>query len=263
MKKLLLGTVALAALGAGATANAADLGVRRAVVAAPVAYTNWTGCHLGGAVGNEWGNSDPWSTTSATTLGLFNGPTAAPNTPLNNGFSMNGFIGGFYGGCDYQVGYWVFGIEGDWSSLNKSGQTFEIPPFNTLFVNEAQERWIATVRGRLGYAVDRWMFYVTGGGAWVRIDSSEWSILAPSATGVTQSDTRSGWTVGAGLEYGLSYGWSVRSEYLYVQIPSFTTFTPGSGTGLSQFSHTFVNEGKLSNNIWRAGLTYKFGYYTR
>ena len=71
MKKLLLGTVALTALGAGVTANAADTAVpRRAAYVAPVAYTNWTGCHLGGQVGPEWGRNNGFSTTAASTAGL-------------------------------------------------------------------------------------------------------------------------------------------------------------------------------------------------
>jgi outer membrane immunogenic protein len=121
---------------------------------------------------------------------------------------------------------------------------------------------MATARGRLGYAVDKWLFYVTGGAAWVKIDSAEWNITVPGPTANLQSDTRTGWTVGVGLDYALSYGWSLRSEYLYVQIPSYTTFTPGSQPNNPGFSFpTNLSTGRLTNNIWRAGITYKIGYY--
>src|SRR5262249_61604756 len=109
-----------------------------------------------------------------------------------------------------------------------------------------QERWYATARARLGYAVDKWLFYVTGGGAWAKLDSSEFCLnnptvtvaggavippqcAGPLSTAVSQTDRRSGWTIGGGVEYALPYNWSIRSEYLFIRIPSYTTFTPGVG----------------------------------
>jgi outer membrane immunogenic protein len=266
MKKLLLGTVALAALGAGVTANAAELAVRRPAVrvAAPVAYTNWTGCHLGGQVGDEWGRNRGFTTTGATTFGLGGAAVPGGGLPVSNGYDLNGFIGGFYGGCDYQFGAWLIGIEADWSNLNKSGQAFHLGTpglLNALWVNETQERWVATLRGRLGYAVDKWLLYVTGGVAWARIDSSEFLIINPIATGLLQTDTRTGWTVGAGIEYAVGWGWSARTQYLFVDIPSFTTFTPGVGNGLTSVTLTNLDNGPIYNHILTAGLTYKFGYY--
>jgi hypothetical protein len=47
------------------------------------------------------------------------------------------------GGCDYQVGAWVFGIGTDWSNVNKSGQSFDLPLFSNTYVKETQERWVA------------------------------------------------------------------------------------------------------------------------
>jgi outer membrane immunogenic protein len=261
MKKLLLGSVALVALGAGAPAVAADFGVAPRAVHY-VAGTNWTGCHVGGMVGDEWGTTNGWRTTSATTLGLTGGPTTFPNTPLSPSYNMTGFTGGAYAGCDYQFGAWVVGVEGDWSSMNKAGQAFDLPPFTTSFVQQSTEHWVATARARLGYAVDKWLLYVTGGAAWARIDTAEWNILQPLQSAINDSNRVTGWTVGGGIEYDLRYGWSVRTEYLYVQLPSFTTFTPGSGTGLTtNTSFTNVSVGRMTNNILRLGLTYKFGNY--
>jgi outer membrane immunogenic protein len=85
-----------------------------------------------------------------------------------------------------------------------------------------------------------------------------------------QTDTRSGWTVGGGFDYALTNaslmpGWSARVEYLYVNIPSYNTFTPGTGSGLGLTcpcaTLTNLTTGKLTNNIIRVGLTYKFGNY--
>jgi outer membrane immunogenic protein len=264
MKKLLLGSVALVALGAGAPAIAADFGVAPRAVHY-VAGTNWTGCHIGGMVGDEWGTTNGWSTTSATTFGVGGRPTPFLNTPIAPNYNMTGFTGGGYAGCDYQFGAWVVGVEGDWSSMNKAGQAFDIsPPFTATFVKQSTEHWLATARGRLGYAVDKWLLYVTGGGAWARIDTATWNIVNPLQTGVTDSNRVTGWTVGAGIEYDLRWGWSARTEYLYVQLPSFTTFTPGSGTGVVPGTTlNNLNVGRTTNNILRVGLTYKFGDWGR
>ena len=256
MKKLLLGTVGLAALAVPALA--ADMGVVRRPVAY-VAATNWTGCYVGGDVGDSWGTHDGYSATGATTQ-VTSGVPVPAGTPISGSFNTSGFTGGFYGGCNYQVGVWVFGVEGEWSNVNNEGQSFEFTPprpLGTLWVDSAKERWFVTARGRLGYAVDKWLLYATGGAAWTKIDGSEF-LLTNAATATLQSDHRTGWTVGAGVEYALPYGWLIRSEYLYMQFDSYNTFTSGP-FGTAAFSNQ--STGKLTNNIWRAGLAYKFDFY--
>jgi outer membrane immunogenic protein len=277
MKKLLLGTVALAALAVPALA--ADMGVARRPVAY-IAATNWSGCYAGGDVGYSWGRSDGFSTNGATTTGIGNAfAPFPPGAKLNNSFDMSGAIGGFYGGCNYQFGAWVIGAEGDFSWTNKEGQSFSVNGPGTSFnaagfqvapgaYRQTQEHWLATARGRLGYAVDKWLLYATGGGAWMKINSTESVTPIAFAPGVSggpvfstalQTDTRSGWTVGAGFEYMLPYNWVIRAEYLFVEIPSYTTFTPG--TTFSDAKN--VTAGKLTDNIVRFGLAYKFDFYGR
>jgi outer membrane immunogenic protein len=203
---------------------------------------------------------------------------------------MTGVTFGAYGGCQVQFGVWVVGAEGDWWGNNKEGQAFAVNgpgaplilPGTGLvgsgLIWSTKERWYATARARLGYAVDKWLFYVTGGGAWVKIDSSEFcvnnptvpivgttvdSCQGPLASAVLQSDTRTGWTIGAGVEYALPYNWSIRSEYLFIRIPSYTTFTPGVGNGLA-VTNTFLpgnlTVANIDNHVWRAGLTYRFDF---
>jgi len=269
MKKLLLGTVALAALCAGVTANAADIAVpRRTAYVAPVAYTNWTGCHLGGQVGYEWARNQGFGTTAASTAGLGGNP--APITPaLTPSFDMSGFLGGVYGGCDYQFGAWVIGIEADWANINNSGQAFDLGaaavgfPGGVTTFRQTNERWVSTLRGRLGWAVDKWLLYVTGGAAWVRIESFTSNIEEPILLSFAQTDTRTGWTIGAGFEYAVASGWSARAQYLFVEIPSFTTFTPGVGPGVLVEGGPWnnLNNGPIHNHLLEFGLTYKFGNY--
>ena len=277
MKKLLLGTFALVAFGTAAPAIAADMAVRP--LAAPAAFS-WTGCHVGGLVGYGGGHSDGYTATGASTIATPGAEAVLPfaGQRRSSDFNLTGFTGGGDVGCDYQIEAWVVGIEGDWSNLNKEGQAFNAPGttlpnalglFNVT-AYETQERWFATARGRAGYALDKYFFYVTGGAAWMKIDSSHFCLQCFSAAGAPlggaffrnefQSDRRSGWTVGVGAEYALSHGWSVRSEYLYVSIPTYTTFTTPIGVGLSSQVNNLST--KLYDYIWRAGLTYKFGSYS-
>ena len=273
MKKFLLGSAALAALGIGAPAIAADMPVRP--VAAPPAFS-WTGCHIGGLVGYGWsGSTDGYTTTGAsTTISATPVPVFA-GQPVYGSFPLNGFNGGGYAGCDYQFGSFVVGVEGDWSSVNKSGQGATTPNTllpgilspgggTTIFGNrtwtaEAQERWYATARGRVGYALARWLFFVSGGGAWTKVDQSQFIPGSPAHFAL-DSNRLKGWTVGAGVDYAplvLGGNWTIRAEYLYVHFRDYTAFTaPIFGPSLGGFSNLSTS---LDNHIVRFGLAYKFG----
>jgi outer membrane immunogenic protein len=277
MKRLFLGSVALVALSLGTSAGfAADRRVPAYTPPPPPApvYT-WSGCYVGAAAGTSTGHSDGFSTSAGSTS-LGTGPggsnVALTTTPLTGSLNLSGFIGGFEGGCNWQAGAWVFGIEGDGSATNKSGQTFALgaTPLGSGIVQnpannfELQERWLVTARGRLGLAGwwgDKTMIYVTGGAAWAKIDSSLWvsSATGPIFTGIQQSDWRSGWTVGGGLEYAVGYGWSVKGEYLYVDFGDWNSLSncPNVGPGCPVGLITNVNV-NLKDHIWRAGMNYKF-----
>jgi outer membrane immunogenic protein len=192
-----------------------------------------------------------WGTSNRTAV--FN--TAVPNAaglPITNDFGLSGFIGGFDVGCNWQVGGWVFGVEGDWSATNNSGQAFGIAPFNTLHIHETQERWVATARGRIGWTWwDKTLVYVTGGGAWTKVDNSAWLTTNPIGANVDHTFRLSGWVVGAGLEYALGYGWSARSEYLYED------FGRNLSVGCINAPQD-VSTFRLYNHVVRAGLNYKF-----
>ena len=269
MKKLFLGSVALVALSLGTLAAfAAERPVPAYTPPPPPApvYT-WTGCYIGANAGTSGGTS-----TVSTVAGsvVTNGPllppsplAAPPGTQIADSFNLTGFIGGFQGGCNYQVGAWVWGVEVDGAATNKEGQAFEVglAPFllgSQNFIVQTQERWLVTARGKLGWTWwDRTLVYVTGGGAWAKIDSSEFLAGGSPGNGHQESTTRSGWTVGAGFEYALGYGWSVKGEYLYVKFDDWTTFTtPPFGVG----NISPINV-KLYDNVFRAGMNYKFGWY--
>jgi outer membrane immunogenic protein len=272
MKRVFLGSVALVALSLGTSAAfAADRPVPAYAPPPPPApvYT-WSGCYIGASAGTSTGRSQHFATTGSTFntpgLGVFNQIPAG--TSITDQFNLSGFIGGFQGGCNWQWGVWVFGIEGDGSATNKEGQASETPltalpggAGSANWVSQTQERWLVTARGRLGLSGwgwwgDRTMIYATGGAAWAKIDASEFlfSATGPIRAGHQESNVRSGWTVGGGLEYALGYGWSVKSEYLYVQFDDYTTFT----TGPFAVGNVSPREVKLHDHIFRAGMNYKF-----
>ena len=283
MKKLFLGSVALVALGLGAPAAFA---AERPVPAyapppPPVPVYTWTGCYAGANAGTSTGRSTQTTVANSiltpgalgvpgpAPLAVAGGPVIAPvpvGSSIAGDLNLSGFIGGFQGGCNYQMGMWVVGAEVDGMATNKEGQNFEVGlvPFlgagRANWVSQTQERWLVTARGKLGLAGfwgwDKSMVYVTGGAAWAKIDTSEFLVGTQVGTGHQESNTRTGWTVGAGYEYALGYGWSIKGEYLYVKFDDYTTFTqpPFGGVGLNIAPRT----NKLSDNIFRAGMNYKF-----
>ena len=264
MKKLFLGSVALIAVGLGTPALAAERPVPAYTPPpAPAPAYTWSGCYVGASAGWDSGRSEHFTTAGSILTGR--GTVLPAGVNITDRFDLTGFLGGGTLGCNWQWGAWVFGIEGDGSATNKEGQAFEtalVPIAGSSranWISQTQERWLVTARGRLGLT-DFWWFgpntllYVTGGGAWAKIDTSEFLAGNPIPTGHLESSTRSGWTVGAGLEYSLGYGWSAKSEFLYVKFDNFTTFTAAPFGA----ANVAPREVKLEDYVWRAGLNYKF-----
>src|SRR5215510_120115 len=174
MKKLFLGSVTLVALGLAAPAFAADRGVPAYAPPPPPApvYT-WSGCYVGASAGNSSGRSTHTTVGNSiltagglgvpgpAPLGVVGGGVIAPvpaGTSIAGDLNLSGFIGGFQGGCNYQVGAWVLGVEVDGQATNKEGQNFEtaLAPFDVRranWISQTQERWLVTARGRLGWTV--------------------------------------------------------------------------------------------------------------
>lgn len=226
MKKFLLGTVALVALGAPALA--ADLGPRTytkapAYVAAPI--YNWTGFYIGGHIGGVFTSDD------SIAAGL-------------TGRNRDGvFMGGVQVGGDYQFApNWVLGIEGQYSWLDTS--TDAIALGGGVFFSDRQ-KGLASVTGRLGYTWGPALLYVKGG--WAYTDYST-SLIGPVAGVVVDSD-KNGYTVGAGLEYMFTQNWSGKVEYQYYDF-SETAFRIGATAyDIKNDQHTV-----------KAGLNYRFNW---
>ena len=279
MRKFLLGSVALFALSAGSPALAADMPVKARPVPPPAVYS-WSGCYGGGFVGYGWGKSQHRSLDPRQYPG-FDGPFppgldvsesdfSAVSGDITPSFDMSGALGGFNVGCQAQFGWWLIGIEGDGAVTNKDGQAFnnflgfndrasKDPQPQPFFVSQTTERWLATARLRLGWAADKWLFFVTGGGAWSGVEVTVWDSLTPAVT-AHHKKTLSGWTAGAGWEYALGYGWSWKSEFLYVDFGWTKFFDPADTCSPSCDAFLNPREVNLKNYIFRTGLNYKFDW---
>jgi outer membrane immunogenic protein len=196
--------VATISVGALQSASAADMPVKAPIYKAPPYVADlWSGIYFGGHIGGGWAItkfSDP--------LGGF---TNAGDFPGANGSS---FLGGPQVGFNWQVGTWVFGVQGD---ISFSGMKSSIvaPLFATTTFN-TRTTSITTVTGRWGYAWDRSLFYIKGGGAWVRND---YDATDPTfGFAATGSGTQGGYVVGGGWEYAFAPSWSVFLEYDYVGV---------------------------------------------
>jgi outer membrane immunogenic protein len=239
MKKLLLTSAAMLALFGG-TASAADLAVRAPAYRAPppVYVFSWTGCYIGGNVGGVWIRKDE---TLVTPFGA-----AVAGTDFGS-HDADSVIGGVQAGCNYQVGGWVFGIQGDYDWTDASGS--HVNPRFPTWTDASKTKSLASVTGRVGYAWDRLLGYVKGGGAWERDD---YTITAPFGI-ATASETRGGWTVGVGLEYAFTNWLTGFVEYDYY----------GFGTRTNAFvtpaGVPFSIDIKENKNVVKVGLNWKFG----
>ena len=195
MKKLLLISTILASFVQPASvAMAADLEPPPPPVdhLRPAAY-DWTGGYVGGWVGT--------ACISDGTL-TDNSPTPA-NTFSNAGC---GFKGGVLAGYNRQMDNVVFGVEGDWGMSNSIVTNNEPAADYTFALDD-----IATLRGRVGYAQDNTMFFLTAGGAWARGDIN--STTGGPAAHLTQDHF--GWTIGGGIEHAVTDQLRIKLDYLY------------------------------------------------
>ena len=223
MKRLTFAACAgLLAVTMAAPSFAADL--PRPAYKAPI-YTapfSWTGFYVGLNGGYGWGKSS-WTSTLGTT----------------GDFNTTGYLFGGTLGYNLQTGVWVWGLEGDldYSTIKGSTTTFCGAPGC-----ETRNTWLGTARGRIGYAWDRFLPFITGGAAFGGIK------MTP-AGGVSETKTKLGWTLGAGVEYAFMGAWSAKLEYLYVNLGKTTCGIATCG---------IATDVDFRSNIVRLGLNYRF-----
>ena len=232
MKKFLLATAAIAALGAMLPASAADLGYRAPYSRAPYAAPpySWTGFYLGAHVGGAFSSDNN-----------FNG--------LGTGNNGNGrVLGGFQAGADWQFDpNWVVGLEGQYSWL--SGNVGAVFPGGYAYTNN--QRGLGSIAGRFGYTWGPGLLYVKGGYAYS--DNNETVTLGgvPIAFAIS-GDHRNGYTIGAGVEYMFAPNWSAKVEYQYYNFGSANFTAPAALIPTGSFT--------TDDNVFKVGVNYRINW---
>jgi outer membrane immunogenic protein len=270
MRRVVL-SIASAALMAGA-AQAADMPVKayRAPVTVPAPVFTWTGFYVGANAGGHWSKDELTAVGDPT--GFVVAAAAELNARSAGSVSTTGFIGGAQIGYNWQMNRVVLGLEadGNWRS-GKASRSITYTGAVTLnpadiMTNSTHGTWLATVRGRAGVTFDRVLLYATGGVAVGEIKTTDTfcsfgCIVAPPGTlaSVSGTTTRTGWTAGGGLEYGITNNWSLRAEYLYVDLGSFNTnIPPCPFCAANAVTNNVVVTHKFTDNIGRLGINYRF-----
>lgn len=258
---VLLATTSLVAFAdVGFAADIPPRVVTKAPAVAPVAYYNWTGCYLGGHAGWGWGRKD-------VSAGNIN--SIVTGNALFSGFrdEIDGFLGGVQAGCNYQVNpNWVFGIEGQWSWSNLKGDFFRDPFFSnkgatpTPSTFSVRTDWLGTLAARFGYTWDRWMLYGKAGFAWAHDKYSFAGIILGTPVVIGDSETRTGWMLGVGVEHAFWNNWSAKLEYNYMDFGNERVTLAGLALNPNltvPTSSTVDIDQRI--HVVKIGLNYRFG----
>ena len=284
--KLIAGAAfAVSAVAGVNAASAADMAPRMYTKApAPVAIVyDWTGFYIGGNVGYSWGRAttdgDVTGTQSVSEFVAFSGvlvpgfPVVTPlaTAPLTGRANVNGVVGGGQAGYNWQQGNWLVGLEADIQGSDERGSSDVCVVAGCalgtgILTANYKLDWFGTVRGRVGLLpTDRVLIYATGGLAYGELSAT--APLVPLSWG----STRVGWTVGAGAEVKLDNNWSVKLEYLYMDLGdvgsgSITATNVVTQLGVPVRFNTVTTTTLTSafnthftDNILRVGVNYRFG----
>jgi outer membrane immunogenic protein len=226
------------------SASAADLSTPQIYKAPPPAYFSWTGWYVGANGGYGWGQTNHTATAGIT------GIPGLPGLTTGNFNTRGGVVGGTVG-YNYQMGNWLIGAEADldWSNIQGTfNGVVPIPGGTAPFSLSSQLQWLETTRVRAGFVWDHALFYGTAGAAMGGVTATANASAAASGVGaaITAADTqtRFGWTAGAGVEYAFTNYLSGKVEYLYV--------------ALGSQNQIVVDNVKFQTNIVRAGLNLHF-----
>jgi outer membrane immunogenic protein len=196
-------------------------------------FFSWTGFYAGANLGYGWGKGDG----DITINGVGSGPLSGDG---------NGFLGGVQFGYNWQASSVVFGAETDLQISTVKADIIGSPGASSLTA-EAKEPWFGTLRGRLGYAGERWLWYATGGAVYGESKLSG-RVSGGGGGSFDTSQTYWTWTLGAGVETCIWDRWTVKLEYLYIATPDEVPAPP----------RTSDISGDVNNHIIRTGLNYRF-----
>jgi outer membrane immunogenic protein len=205
---------------------------------------NWSGLY----VGMQAGFAEPKDvvTYGGSSTGA---PFNDPNEKIVH--REHGFTGGAQAGYNHQLGWFVPGFEMDLGYLRFNGsRPSPFPNENTVAVSTGG--LFGTVTGRLGVAIDRALLYAKGGFAYADLDLGVTDKVAPLTTDATSRTTRIGWTIGGGIEYGISQKWTIKTEYQFVDLGRQDVSAVASDGIADTWRHD------VSAHVVKVGLNYKF-----
>jgi outer membrane immunogenic protein len=253
---------AAALLATTTLASAADMAVKARPAPIPVEIWSWTGFYIGAHVGAGWGETES-TLTGISTVPPIGGGLGAFTLPFSQ-TSYSGFLGGVQAGANWQAGWAVIGVQGDFAGADIKGTS---PCFVVLGCTTKTD-WLATVSGRVGAVVlDRGLVYAKGGVAWM---NSTHSVAAPNFglggafTGnlTSKEVTHFGWLVGLGTEWMITRNWTAFIEYNYIEFEKTNQAFPiNLGVG-APFALNVNADLKNNLSIAKVGVNYKFDWGT-
>jgi outer membrane immunogenic protein len=228
------------------------------------AQYNWTGWYVGVNAGGAWGDSDV-ATSSA--LGYFTSEDVASIRRTGKGsVNPSGFTGGAQGGYNWQTGSVVLGLEADFEYLGQDA-TRNVGPIiypgggPTYSIKQRLKTDnLFTLRPRVGWAANNLLFYISGGLAVSSVSTSfnfTDTFAAARASG-SKTSIKPGWTVGGGVEFGLTPSWTLRGEYLFVNMSTVTAHSSNLVATVPFTPTPIRHKGDLESHIVRAALNFKF-----
>jgi outer membrane immunogenic protein len=273
VKLVAFGVAAVAAL-LGTPAFAADI----VFPSPPPTPPGWsfTGCYIGANGGVGWADSKfSWTNITENSTTAFNtGAATVLPEAADASLDRAGFLAGGQVGCNYQPGWLVVGVEGDFDYMgsnvgrtavslgNTNGGPSTIVPGN---ISESfSTDWLSTVRGRVGVASGAWFYYASAGLAIAKASFSDQlcfpSAMTPTCNTASASGTHEGWVVGGGIEWKLAPAWSTKLEYLYASFgnTSYNSIATTSA-GTTPFADaTITHVHSFDESIIRVGVNYQF-----
>jgi opacity protein-like surface antigen len=215
-----------------------------AVYRVPPAPVTWTGFYAGANLGAGFGRA-AWS-------GPF-GPTSIGDQDRVGGALLGGQVG-----ANYQIGAIVYGIEaqGAWAPLTGTATCFAGNPNQGIAGQDCGTRVgaLAALTGRIGYALDRTLYYAKAGPAWGHSTFDlNFGNAAPGQVTASNTD-RWGWTIGGGVEHALTERWSIVGEYKYVDLGSASVSFAGVPAAIAPVAREAINQ---RYQLLTLGMNYK------
>jgi outer membrane immunogenic protein len=226
---------------------------------AAVALYSWTGVYAGVNAGAV--SSDARTTMTASN---FFASAALIGSDGSVGLDKTGLTAGGQAGYNWQMDRFLLGVEADigYTDIKRITSSIRVAapglPLGFGVAQGVSSDWLATVRGRAGFVANEWLFYATGGAAIASFKFAQGEAFpdCPCSKTGGSSSTKVGWTIGGGVEFAAAFNWTVKAEYLYVDLG-----TQSFNDNLGAFGFpgaSFTHQVRLTENIGRVGVNYHF-----